>query len=288
MQFTIINYSESIKDPITRKEWAVKDNKIVSSIVGDIPEDVLGFNLKDLKSAFTVKYTTEDEVDVEVSGYISPASNTCVMNTVTTTDKDGNRHRYYRTHDIYGDGTGYIVTSSILQYLIADNFLIGVEYEEIDEKTDTMYTVGKIDNTVYRDSINNLYCRDTVTKWGYVSRLLIPDSEVTTDGFQKIYDVQDYNEHHVGYAKFKSDGIRVGEYSPTKDGITVNDLWYGMRVKNIPVAPEVIQEEGSMDKRFYDSWSIPVIVRDKRDILPLLEVVLGKRSNCEKKQNESV
>lgn len=264
--FAVHTYSEKFTEELKLCKWDVVDNGELTIVETDhvIGEDILGFKPEDLNKVFEYSKELKGGNKILIRGYIDPKTEICHMDSVTVDDGDTGR-TYYRTQDVYGDGVGYLAAPSILNYLIADNYLTGIKVEQ-------NRVIGKVGDMEYTDSADNLYCRDTITRWGFVTQIVFDQNEFCKEKFDSMKrpDITIADRMNA-YSSAKSASIEVFLLDPI-----IGEFWKGIHVDEVTDLEKTTTDHvgHSVSKSYINSWTFPAVVRGKSNLLPLLDYIL--------------
>lgn len=257
---TVLTHTERLTNCPALQAWNV-DNGELTIVDTDhlITSEISGFDFRDIDKTFTYNGEASD-YEYIISGYISPTDNKYYMNNLKIrTMGDDQWDVFYRIQKSFGDDKGYVLTSAIIGYLIADNSIVGVDHNNLA-------VIGSYNGQQFVDSVHNLYCRDTVTRWGHQLRILVPETELSP------------NEMKNNLSK-KSDTERTKEYMDFKQGAVniflidrmIEHFWNGLIVDpSIVLFEEEVSGPPPMSS--LNSWILPCVIEEKKHLLPLIDL----------------
>lgn len=257
---TVTTHKEHIQSQPMLQQWDVNEGILtLAESNHQITESISGFDFRDIDKTFKYEHS-KDKREYIIEGYIHPVNGKYCMNSVKVKEGDDSHWEvYYKTQKVFGEDSGYIVTSSIVDYLISDNAIIGVDYN-------SNAIVGEINGQNYIDEVQNLYCRDTITKWGHSLMILIPEYEVSLDDMKDNLTLKSNTDRASRYTTFKTKSINVFEIDKM-----IKLFW-----NDLTVDPSIIVSEDSVDTppsiESYNSWILPCAVKNKEDLLPLIDL----------------
>ena len=106
------------------------------------------------------------------------------------------------------------------------------------------------------------------TRWGRLQRVLVPENEITLDSMRDNIAKKSNTAWTASYMEFKQKQVEI--FSINK---IIHRFWEGVVISPSLVAEEVTSDS-CPDISTYDSWLLPCVVEQKKDLLPLIGLAL--------------